>query len=415
MDVEVVHPLCCGLDVHKKSLTACLLRSGASGQALKEVRTFGTCTAELRRLADWLAAAGCQHVALESTGVYWKPVYNVLEQSCQEVLLINPQHVKALAGRKTDRLDAARLAGLLRLGELSGSFIPPKPIRELRELTRHRATLVRQRADECNRIQKLLENGNVKLASVASDVLGKSGRAMLAALAAGQDDPEVLAQMARGRLRQRIPQLVEALEGHLGATDRWLLGEHLGRVAELDAAIERVDEKVAEQSRPYEDELRRLDAIPGVNRRIAEVIVAEVGVDMERFGSDARLAAWAGMSPGNRETAGKRQSGRRGPGDVWLQAALVEAGWAAGHASKRKTRLYAQYRRLARRRGKKRACVAVGHSILRIAYRLLAGGQEYQDLGEDYYDRHDRERRKEGLLRQLRELGLEVTVKDAVA
>jgi transposase len=413
--MDIVHPICCGIDVHKKSLTACLLTCGASGRAVQEVRTFGTFSADLQRLVDWLQQAACPQVALESNGVYWKPVYNLLEQARIGVLLINPQHAKALHGRKTDRLDAGRLAELLRHGLLAASFIPPKDIRQLRELTRYRATLVRQRADECNRIQKLLENGNVKLASVATDVLGVSGRAMLSALATGQDNPEILAQMARGRLRQKIPALVEALRGQLSVTDRWLLGEHLGRVAELDAARERVDDRVREQTRPFEDQLKRLDEIPGVNRRIAEVIIAEIGVNMEQFASAGHLASWSGMCPGNHESAGKRHSGRRRWGNVWLRAVLAEAGWAAGRAHTKQSQLYAQYRRLVGRRGKKRACIAVGHSILRIAYDLLKTGKHYHDLGADYYEQRDRERRTERLLRQLRPLGVEVTVKDPAA
>jgi transposase len=413
--MNVVHPLCCGLDVHKKTVTACLLQQGASGQVNKTARRFGTFTADLQDLANWLGQAGCQHVAMESTGVYWKPVFNLLEKTCQQVLLCNAQHVKNVPGRKTDAKDSEWLASLLRHGLLRGSFIPPKEVRELRELTRYRATLVRQRADECNRIQKLLEGGNVKLASVATDVLGVSGRAMLQALASGQDDPQALAEMAKGRLRGKIPQLVEALRGQLSEAGRWLLGEHLGRVAELDAAIERVNDKAQEQGRPFDEAMRRLDQIPGVNRRIAEVIVAEIGVDMSRFGSAGRLASWAGMCPGNHESAGKRQSGRRRPGNVWLRAALGEAGWAASRAVNKGTHLYAQYQRVARRRGTKRAAVAVGHGILRIAYSQQAEPRPYQELGADYQQEKSKEQVKASLVRRLQQLGYKVTVEESAA
>jgi transposase len=408
--LPVVLAICCGLDVHKKSITACLLKTGASGKAVPQLRTFGTTTAQLRLLADWLRQEGCQHVAMESTGVYWRPVHNLLEGVVAEVLLVNAQHIKNVPGRKTDRKDAAWIAELLRHGLLRGSFIPPKEIRELRALTRYRSTVVRRRADECNRIQKLLEQGNIKLASVASDVLGKSGTAMLQALAGGADDPEALADLAQGRLRGKIPALVEALQGLLSEQQRWLLGEQLRRVAELDEALARLDAKVAELCRPFEAQLDLLDQIPGVNRRIAQIIVAEIGVAMKAFASAGHLASWAGLCPGNHESAGKRQSGRTRRGCSWLRAALVEAGWAAGRCVKKQTYLAAQYQRLARRRGKKRACVAVGHSILRIAYELLAKPHDYHDLGPDYFERRSEQTVKDDLVRRLQNLGYKVTL-----
>ena len=408
--LPVVLPICCGLDVHKRTVTACLLKLSASGQAVKVQRDFGTSTPQLRQLADWLRQEGCQHVALESTGVYWKPVYNLLEGVCAEVLLVNAQHVKNVPGRKTDKVDAAWIATLLQHGLLRGSFIPPQEIRDLRDLTRYRSTLVRERAAECNRLQKLLENGNIKLASVATDVLGKSGQAMLQALVAGQDDPEQLADLARGRLRAKIPALTEALQGLLRDSQRWLLGEQLRRVADLDEAIARLEAKIGEQTRPFEALLQLLDQIPGVNRRIAEIIIAEIGVDMSCFPSAAHLASWAGMCPGNNESGGKRRSGKTRKGCSWLRAALVEAGWAAGHCKQKKTYLAAQYQRLQRRRGKKRACVAVGHSILCIAYSLLANPRDYHDLGPDYFERRDEGQLKDDLVRRLRQLGYQVTL-----
>jgi transposase len=408
--LPVVLPICCGLDVHKKTVTACLLKISASGKSAKVKRDFGTTTPQLRQLADWLRQAGCQHVAMESTGVYWKPVHNILEGVCQEVLLVNAQHIKNVPGRKTDKVDAEWIATLLQHGLLRGSFIPPKEIRELRDLTRYRSTLVQQRAAECNRIQKLLENGNIKLASVATDVLGKSGQAMLQALVAGQDNPEVLADLARGRLRAKIPALIEALQGLLSDSQRWLLGEQLRRIADLDEAIARLDGKIAELTRPFEGALQMLDQVPGVNRRIAEIIIAEIGVDMTAFPSDGHLASWAGMCPGNNESGGKRRSGKTRKGCSWLRAALVEAAWAAGHCKHKKTYLAAQYQRIQRRRGKKRACVAVGHSILCIAYSLLARPRDYHDLGPDYFEHRDQESVKDSLVRRLRQLGYQVTL-----
>ncbi len=408
--LPAVLPLCCGLDVHKKTVSACLLRLSASGKTIKVQRQFGTTTPQLRLLADWLQQQGCPHVAMESTGVYWKPVFNILEGVCEKVLLVNAQHIKNVPGRKTDKVDAAWIATLLQHGLLRGSFIPPVEIRDLRELTRYRSTLVQERAAECNRIQKLLESSNIKLASVASDVLGKSGQAMLQALVAGQDDPEVLAEMARGRLRAKIPQLIEALQGLLRDSQRWLLGEHLRRIADWDEAIARLDERIAEQARPFEVQLHLLDQIAGVNRRVAQILIAEIGVDMTCFPSAAHLASWAGMCPGNNESGGKRRSGRTRRGCSWLRAALVEAGWAAGHSTKKKTYLAAQYQRLQRRRGKKRACVAVGHSILCMAYSLLARPRNYQDLGPDYFEHRNEAHLKEDLVRRLRHLGYNVTL-----
>jgi transposase len=411
--LSILFGVCCGIDVHKKFLVACLLRNGASGEPVRERRRFGTTTAELECLAAWLRDQGCQHVAVESTGVYWKPVFNVLERAGIPVRLANAQHIKNLPGRKTDVSDAEWIATLLRHGLVRESFVPPPEIRALRELTRYRTTLVRQRADECNRIQKLLENCNLKLASVATDVLGRSGRSMLHAIAAGQDDPALLAEMARGRLRKKIPQLVEALRGVVSDTSRWLLGEHLRRVAELDEAIARLDREIGEHCRPFEPWLKLLDQIPGVNRRIAEILVAEIGVDMSRFPTAGHLSSWAGLCPGHHESGGQSKSGRTRKGDRWLRAALVEAGWAAGHG--KGTYLAAQYQRLAARRGKKRACVAVGHSILCIAHSLLARPRDYQDLGFDYFERHCKDKIKNNLVRRLRQLGYIVTVEQPAA
>jgi transposase len=413
MDVllPVVLSICCGIDVHKKTLTACLLKTGASGEGIKEIRVFKTVTAQLHELAAWLQQAGCRQVGIESTGVYWKPVFNVLEQAGIEVVLVNAQHIKHVPGRKTDVKDAEWIATLLRVGLLRASFVPPKEIRELRDLTRYRTQVIRQRADECNRIQKLLENCNIKLASVASNVLGASGRDMLKALSEGLDSPGVLANMARGRLRDKLPELEEALRGVMSATQRWLLREQLHKVSEVDEAILRLDGKIAELCLPFAQALALLDQIPGVDQRMAQVIVAEIGLDMSRFKSAAQLASWAGMCPGNHESAGKQQSGKMRKGNRWLRQALVEAAWAASHT--KGTSLRATYDRLKGRRGAKRACLAVGHRILRMAYALLSHGRPYAEEGPDYYRVPDRERVKEKLVKRLQKLGYAVTLEAA--
>jgi transposase len=406
--VNIVHDIGCGLDVHKRSLTACLLTTGASGAVAKQIRTFSTMTVSLEELVGWLTDAGCRHVAIESTGVFWRPVHNLLEAAGLEVILVNAQHIKNVPGRKTDVKDAEWIAALLRHGLLRASFVPPPEIRDLRALTRYRTTLVRQRADECNRIQKLLETCNIKLASVATDILGVSGLQMLQALAAGTEDATALAEMAQGRLRAKIPQLTEALHGVMSPPRRWLLGEQLRRVAELEEAIARLNDRIAEQARPFEAILERLDAIPGVNRRIGEIIVAEIGVDMSRFPSAGHLASWAGLCPGLHQSGGKRLSGRTRKGCSWLRAALIEAGWAA--ARHRTSALAARYHRIARKRGSKRACVATGHSILTIVYHLLSHPGPYRELGPEDYERANTERVKAALVRRLRGLGFTVTV-----
>jgi transposase len=406
--LPVVLSLCCGIDVHKKTVTACLLQSGVSGAAVCEVRTFRTVTDQLQELARWLVQAGCQCVALESTGVYWKPVFNVLEPAGLEVVLVNAQHVKNVPGRKTDVKDAEWLATLLRVGLLRASFVPPKEIRELRDLTRYRTQVIRQRGQECNRIQKLLEDCNIKLASVATDILGASGRDMLHALGDGVDSPGVLANLARGRLRDKLPQLEEALRGVMSPTQRWLLREQLHKVEDLDEAVDRLDAKIAELCLPFAQALSLLDQIPGINQRIAQIMVAEIGLDMSRFKTAAQLASWAGMCPGNRQSAGKSQGGKTRKGNVWLRQALVEAAWAASRT--KGSSLQATYHRLAGRRGGKRACLAVGHRLLRMVHQLLSAPRPYREEGADYYRPTDKDRLKEKLVRRLRKLGYAVEV-----
>lgn len=409
----VVHSICCGLDVHKRTVVACLL-TWAQGKTTKELRTFGTTTGELRQLAQWLLASGCKEAAIESTGVYWKPVFNVLERAGIGVLLANARHIRNVPGRKTDLKDAEWIAQLLQLGLISGSFVPPQEIRELRELTRYRKTLIQQRANQCNRIQKLLETCNIKLASVATDVLGASGRKMLQALAEGTARPEEMAELARGRLRKKIPQLAPALDGVLSDTQRWLLSEELAEITRLEEAIGRLDEKIGELCRPFAHLIEKLCEIPGVNRRVAEVIIAEIGIDMSRFPTAAHLASWAGMCPGNHQSAGKRQSGKSRPGNKWLQGVLTEAGWAAGRT--KNTDLQAMHRRIARRRGAKRATRAIGHHILCRVHLLLAcPAITYHDPGPDYYQQQHHEQLKNHLLRKLAALGVKVTIEDPAA
>jgi transposase len=405
--MEILYPICCGLDVHKDSVTACLRQLGAPGRVTKTLRTVGTTTPALLTLLDWLVAAGCTHVAMESTGPYWKPVFQILEGSFAQVLVVNAQHVKALPGRKTDMLDAEWLAQLLQHGLLRGSFIPPAPIRELREATRYRKQLIRARADEANRIQKLLEAANLKLGSVATDILGVSGRAMLAALVQGEADPTALAQLARGRLRKKHVQLVAALTGRSTPVQRALLGQQLAHVEYLDRAIATLDALIARLMAPYQAEAARLGTVTGIETRTAESLIAELGVDMTVFPSDRHCASWAGLCPGNNESAGKRRSGKPRKGNKWLRAALGEAAWAASHT---KSYLAAQYHRLARRRGKKKAVVAVAHSLLVIAYHILKDGTMYRELGPDYFDQRDTARLQRRLIGRLESLGLQVTV-----
>ncbi|MDP9375798.1 MAG: IS110 family transposase [Chloroflexota bacterium] len=406
--MDVIHERCCGLDVHKRTVVACLLTPGQRGQPGKEVRPFGTMTADVQALAEWLAAAGCTHVAMEGTGVYWKPIWNLLEDRFA-LLLVNARHVKAVPGRKTDVKDAEWLADLLRHGLLAASYVPDRDQRELRELTRSRTTLLRERAAEANRLQKTLEGANLKLAAVATDITGKSGRAILRALVDGETDPARLAELAQGRLREKLPALRQALAGRVGAHQRFLVAQQLDHLAFLDARIEQVSAEIAERTRPCADAIARLDAIPGVGQRTAEVLVAEVGTEMGRFPTPGHLASWAGMCPGNHQSAGQHKSGRTRKGSPWLRGALAEAAQAA--ARTKGSYLQAQYRRLAARRGKQRAIIAVGHTILRMVYHLLKRPDSvYEELGAHYFDERDRQAIERRLVRRLERLGYQVAL-----
>ena len=403
--MEIVHPRCCGIDVHKASVVVCL-RMQESRRARTEVRRFGTTTAELLHLHAWLSEAGCTHIAIESTSIYWKPVFNVLESSF-ELVLANAYHVKAVPGRKTDVKDCEWLADLLAHGLIRASFIPPPEIRALRDLTRHRKSLLRDRVAAVNRIHKLLESANIKLASVMTDVMGVSGRAMLNALADGERDPEKMSQLARGCLVPRIHALAEALRGTFTDHHAFLLRQILTQTDQLTALISACDARIAELMAPHDEAVRRLQAIPGVGRRSAEVLISEIGVDMSRFPSGGHLASWARICPGTHESAGKRRGTATGVGNNWLRTTLLESAWAASHT--KKSYLGTQFRRIAKRRGPKRAAIAVAHSILVIVYHLLRDGGEYQDLGPDHFDRMNVMKLRRYHLRRLADLGCDVS------
>jgi transposase len=405
--MDAIYERCCGLDIHKRTVVACLIVPDSGRQSRKEIRTFGTMTDDLLALADWLAAQGVTHVAMESTGVFWKPLFNLLEDRFQ-LLLVNARDIKQVPGRKTDVKDCEWIADLLRHGLLKASFVPDRPQRELRELVRYRTTLVRERSAEVNRLQKTLEGANIKLASVASDPLGLSGREMLNALIDGSTDVASMADLARGKMRAKRGLLERALAGRMAPHQRFLLTEQLCHIDALDEGIARVSGEIAQRMRPFAEALERLDTIPGIGQRMAEILVAEIGMDMSRFPSAAHLASWAGMCPGNQESAGKRKTGRTRKGNVWLRAALIESAHSLGRG--RGTYLAAQYRRLTARRGKKKAAVALGHSILIIVYHLLSRGEVYHDLGVQYFDEGRRERLEHGLVRRLQDLGYKVTL-----
>jgi transposase len=374
--MEILHPCCAGLDVHKRTGGACARRIEPDGRVHEQVRTFGTMTADLLELADWLDACGARHVAMESTGVFWKPIFHVLEGRF-ELMLVNARPVKQVPGRKTDVKDAQWIAQLLQHGLLQPSFLPPPPIRELRDLTRQRTQLVRERATVVNRVQKVLEDANIKLASVASDVLGASGRAMIAALIGGESDPERLAEEARGSLRKKRVVLARALQGRVTEHHRFLLRTLMRQEEQLEGLIAEYTARIGEVMAPFAPAVARLRRVPGVGRQAAEVIVAEIGTDMSRFPSAGHLSSWAGMCPGNDQSAGKRRRGRTTKGSRWLRATLVQVAWAAIRT--KETIFGVVYRRWAKRLGRKKALVAVGHKILMIIYALLKTQTDYRE------------------------------------
>lgn len=403
-------PTLAGLDVHKKTVVACVITPNGSGGWHKEIRTFSTMTAQLLSLSDWLLSLNCSHVAMESTGEYWRPVFNILEANF-EVILVNARHIKAVPGRKTDIKDAQWIAELLQHGLLRASFIPPIAQRDLRDLTRHRSNFIRERVNLVNRIQKVLEGANIKLASVASDVMGVSGRAMLDAIVQGKASPEVMASFARGRMRHKHDQLVLALEGRVRPHQRFILAELLCQIDSIDATIERFNHQIEEFCRPFETAVELLDTIPGIARQSAEMIVAEIGTDMSRFPSAAHLAAWAGLAPGNCESAGKQLSTTTRKGNRVLRTILVQAAHALART---KTYLAAQFSRISARRGKKRAAIAVAHSILVIAYHLIERQEPYRDLGANYFERQRPEATKKRLVKRLEKLGYQVSLEESI-
>jgi transposase len=372
----IIHDRCAGLDVHKKTVVACVRHVTPEGAVEKQTRTFGTMTADLLELADWLKARGVRHAAMESTGVYWKPVWHLLEATV-DLTLVNARHMRQVPGRKTDVKDAEWIAQLLQHGLLSPSFVPPEPIRQLRDLTRQRAQLVAERSSVANRIHKTLEDANIKLAAVATDILGASGRAMLARLIRGETDPERLAAEARGSLKKKAIPLRRALEGRVTEHHRFLLGMLRDHLRHLEDLIGRCSARIEEALRPFAEAEARLMTIPGIGRQAAEVIVAEIGADMSRFPTAGHLASWAGLCPGNNTSAERRKSGRTTKGSRWLRATLVQVAWAASHT--KATIFGATYRKLARRLGKKKALVAVGRKLLVLAYLLLKTRVDYQE------------------------------------
>ena len=408
--MQVLYERCCGLDVHKDTVVACLIVVGPDGNPIKIIRTFTTMTADLKRLAQWLTEQGVTHVAMESTGVYWKHIYNILE-GLFEIIVVNPTSIKKLKG-KTDVTDAEWIADLLRHGLLRGSFIPSAQQRALRDLTRYRTQLTDERTREVNRLQKVLEDANLKLASVATDIMGVSGRAILTQLIQGQTDPATLAELAKGRLREKRELLEQALSGTLKPHHRFMLIQHLGHIDYLDEVLAKLDAEVEEQMRHFQAAVDRWDQLPGINQRIAQVIVAEAGADLKQFAKAEHLASWAAMCPGNHESGGKRKSGRTNKGNVWLRRALIEA--SHGAARTKKSYFSAMYHRLAGRRGKKRALVAVGHSVLVTGYCMITRQVDYKDLGNNYFDERNKEAVKRRMVKRLEQLGYQVELKPAV-
>jgi transposase len=404
--MDVIHPRVCGLDVHKNSITACMIL-----HRKKEIRTFGTMTEDLLELLDWIQESQCPIVAMESTGVYWKPVYNLLEVSGIEALVVNAQHIKNVPGRKSDIRDAQWIAQLLQHGLVRGSYIPSREQRELRELVRYRRSLIEEASRESNRIQKVLEGANIKLGSVASNVLGVSGRKMLRSLIAGVEDPDVLADMSMGVLRKKIPLLKKALKGLVGTHQQFLLAKQLNHVEYLERMIEEIDKEVAQRLSPSTEEMELAMTIPGVGVRTAEQMLAEIGTDMSRFQNADHLASWAGMVPGENESAGKKRERTR-RGNKYLKSALVEAAKTVANS---KCFLGAKYRRIKARRGGNVAALAIGRCILIAFYHMMVTRKPYIDLGEDYHLERKKDQEAKRAIKKLERLGYSVQISEQPA
>lgn len=403
--MEILYPRCAGLDVHKETVSVCVLTPGPKAEPNREIRQFGTTTVELRELRNWLRENGVSHAAMESTGVYWKPVFNILESGCH-IILVNARHIKQVPGRKTDTADCAWIASLLRHGLLEASFVPDPEVRQLRDLCRMRTTLVRECVQVGNRLRKVLEDANIKLDSVASDALGVSGRDMIMALVQGRDDPAELAELARGRLRSKRAELEKALEGQVTVHHRFLLQELMRQLVFLEGQVARFEEEIERHLPPFEWAAELLTTMPGVDRTAACALLAEIGADMSRFPTSRHLASWAGLCPGNHESAGKRRSGKSHRGNRWIKGVMTEIAWAASRT--KNSYSATQYRRLAGHRGKKRALVAVANTLLQAAWYMLTHHQPYNSLGSDHYDRLNRKHLERTLVRRLEQLGNKV-------
>jgi len=410
--MEAIYRCIAGIDVHSKTVAVCVRRIDDQGAIHAEVRTFGTMTQDLRALRDWLMAEGVTHVAMESTGVFWKPIYNVLEERFK-ILLVNARHVKNVPGRKTDVRDCEWLAQLLQAGLLKGSYIPPRPQRDLRDLTRMRAQLTVEMTSVANRIHKILEDTNIKLGLVATDILGVSGRSIIEALIAGETNAEKMAEMARGRLRQKITQLQQALVGNVTDHHRWLLKELMGHLTYLETQIERFNQRIDEAARPFEKAVTALIEIPGYDRVSAQSVIAEIGPDMKAFPTAGNLCSWAKVCPGTSESAGRRKSSATGHGDRWLERILVQVAWAATH--KKDSYFGALFRRLAGKRRPKPAIVAVAHSILTTTYFILKYDSTYKDLGADHFDRIAKDKVRRYHVKRLEGLGYKVELTEIAA
>lgn len=404
--MEIIYTHCCGLDVHKQTIVASFITPKS-----KEIRSFGTMTESLLELADWLVANNCAAVAMESTGVYWKPVYNILEATGMEVLVVNAQHIKAVPGRKTDVKDAEWIADLLQHGLLRASFIPNRDQRELRELVRYRTKLTQERSREVNRIQKVLEGANIKLGDVASDIMGKSGQDILRAIISGNENPQTMAQLARGRLKNKTELLEKSLTGLIGSHQKMLLETQLCHIDFLNEQIQKLNQEIESRMRPFEEAIIALDGIPGISRINAEQILCETGIDMSRFPTDKHFASWAALCPGNNQSANKRKSGKTRKGNMALKSALTQAATSASRT--KGTYLNAMYHRLAARRGKNKAMIAVAHAILVSIYHMLKTNSSYHDLGINHYDEINRQATVKRSVKRLESMGYKVTIEPA--